>query len=86
MPTEITMDYATITTTGTYTGIDAITGTITQPLPTYDYIADMVNTDYKLVTQSDINDLIKRIYDVIADHTTIDISEEEFMKLVKDGK
>ena len=37
----------------------------------------------KVVTQDDINDLINKIYSIITEHTKIDITEEEFMNIIK---
>ena len=39
----------------------------------------------KFVTEEDLQKVIKKIYNIITDHTTLDISEEEFMSMLKDN-
>ena len=38
----------------------------------------------KFITEDDLEKVIHKIYQIIEDHTTLDITEEEFMKIVKD--
>lgn len=38
----------------------------------------------KFITEDDLEKVIHKIYQIIEDHTTLDITEEEFMKLIKD--
>lgn len=38
----------------------------------------------KFVTEEDLQKVVKKIYNIITDHTTLDISEEEFMSMLKD--
>lgn len=40
----------------------------------------------KVITQEDINDLINKLYSIISEHTKIDITEEEFMSIIKGEK
>ena len=38
----------------------------------------------RLLTDRDLNEIFEKLYSIISEHTAIDISEEEFMKLIKD--
>jgi len=37
----------------------------------------------KVITQEDMNDLINKLYSIISEYTKIDITEEEFMNIIK---
>ena len=38
----------------------------------------------KFITEEDLQKVVKKIYNIITDHTALDISEEEFMNIIKD--
>ena len=87
---------ATTTThnTGGFVHGTMVNPTITDPLYrayTTDHITidetPLTTTNWtipKLVTQDDLEKVIHKIYQIIEDHTTLDIPEEEFMRLIKD--
>ena len=37
----------------------------------------------RFITQEDMNDIINKLYSIISEHTKIDITEEEFMSIIK---
>lgn len=62
---------------------DTNLGTITNP--TYTYTIQGSEIHYSpFVRQSDLEKFFKRIYKVISDHTTINVTEEEFLKLIQE--
>ena len=70
---------------------DAMTNPETITVPRYrTYTTDRITIDEtpwtvpKFVTQDDLEKVIHKIYQIIEDHTTLNITEEEFMKIVKD--
>lgn len=64
--------------------------TITDPLYRTYTTTDHITIDAtpwtipKFVTEEDLEKAVKKIYNIITDHTTLDISEEEFMSMLKD--
>lgn len=62
---------------------------ITDPLY-HTYTTDHITIDAipwtipTFVTEEDLQKVVKKIYNIITDHTTLDISEEEFMSMLKD--
>ena len=46
-------------------------------------VTNNIITKKEIITMLD--NLSKRIYEIIDEHTAIDISEEEFMKILKEG-
>lgn len=78
--------YTTTTTIGdpyVYSGTGAYDRwTVTSdPNVTYSY---PLFSDRNYVTLRDLENFFKRIYKVISDHTTINVSEEEFLKLIQE--
>lgn len=69
--------------TTTIWGGDTNFGTISNP--TYTYTIHSPQIDYSpFVRQSDLEKFFKRIYKVISDHTTINVTEEEFLELIQE--
>ena len=52
-----------------------------QPAYTFDTTAWRVN---RYITETDLDNFAHKIYKIITEHTNIDISEEEFMRLLDD--
>ena len=79
---------------------DSITGTHADyTIDTRDYHSDVMNDIMRryetristspecysrTVTMNDLDKIISKIYKIIEEHTPINITEEEFMKIVKD--
>ena len=73
-------DFATTTIWGGDTNL----GTIPNPAYTT-YTIHAPQIDYSpFVRTSDLEKFFKRIYMVISDHTTINVTEEEFLKLIQE--
>ena len=56
--------------------VNADTGTIT----------GTINTEQDYVTSEDLDKFIRRMYKIIEEHTKIDITEDEFIKLLNEGE
>ena len=69
---------------------DTMTAPITDPL-FRGYTTNHITIDEtpwtlpKFVTQDDLEKVIHKIHEIIKDHTTLDITEDEFMRIIKDG-
>lgn len=78
-PNDFTTDFTT-----TLWGGDTNLGTIPNPAYTT-YTIQAPQIDYSpFVRASDLEKFFKRIYKVISDHTTINVTEEEFLKLIQE--
>ena len=55
---------------------------------TWDYLTRDYNNGWRVaidyVTKKDLEEFARKIYKIIEEHTSIDISEDEFMKLLED--
>lgn len=70
--------------TTTIWGGDTNLGTISNPAyTTYTIQGPEINYS-PFVRASDLEKFFKRIYKVISDHTTINVTEEEFLKLIQE--
>ena len=78
-------------TTTTYNTGGIIHDTMVDPGTMYrTYTTDHITIDEtpwtipKFITEEDLQKVVKKIYNIITDHTTLDISEEEFINIIKD--
>ena len=86
--------------THSLTYLDSITGTHADyTIDARDYHSNVINDIMRryetrvstspecysrIATMDDLDKIISKIYKIIEEHTPIDITEEEFMKIVKD--
>lgn len=92
MPPRLNMEPLRFYTTSTSsawipndcTNITANPITINDNIPTY-YDAPSIEMK-KIVTNDELEHFSQKIYKIIAEHTRIDISEEEFMTILKEDE
>ena len=81
MPTAYTAATNPVWTYRTVNG-DAIDARVVQDNGEWTIASDVTYT--RFLTQSDLDEFAHKIYTIIAENTKIDISEDEFMRLLDD--